>query len=429
MIVIVIIIFICLMVLVKGKIHDSISSLFAWVFLLYWGVSLVISSFNPYNLYEVSNYAIFLLLLNVISFITGFLVVKEKVSAEISKIDIQNIVSSKLFKIVLLIGISLVFSLFFAKQRIMQYYDYETALFRADFFEILFEGNALLLYGYYMFLFPLYYFLISVVCYCLFFYRKWWIIIGSLLYLLPFMSLNEGRMHYMGFALILLFDFFLYRSNRSKVFRTPRKVKYFSVLGFVALYLFMAHATANRLDKDSLLDGVSELNKSFIIYSISPFRAFDYAINNNYVELAGGYQYGLASICGFDYVISTLLKKIGIEYTSSRTITNSYLQNNSVVVGPDQEINYAFTNAIYHYYDFGALGIVIMPFIFGCICRSTIMRFSHEGTFYLHAACTFLFFIMSHMVFSWYFNKLFTIPYLLFLFYKCRNINRKLLVR
>ena len=280
-----------------------------------------------------------------------------------------------------------------------------------------------------MFLFPLYYFLISVVCYCLFFYRKWWIIIGSLLYLLPFMSLNEGRMHYMGFALILLFDFFLYRSNRSKVFRTPRNVKYFSVLGFVALYLFMAHATANRLDKDSLLDGVSELNKSFIIYSISPFRAFDYAINNNYVELAGGYQYGLASICGFDYVISTLLKKIGIEYTSSRTITNSYLQNNSVVVGPDQEINYAFTNAIYHYYDFGALGIVIMPFIFGCICRSTIMRFSHEGTFYLHAACTFLFFIMSHMVFSWYFNKLFTIPYLLFLFYKCRNINRKLLVR
>ena len=96
MIVIVIIIFICLMVLVKGKIHDSISSLFAWVFLLYWGVSLVISSFNPYNLYEVSNYAIFLLLLNVISFITGFLVVKKKVSAEISKIDIQNIVSSKL---------------------------------------------------------------------------------------------------------------------------------------------------------------------------------------------------------------------------------------------------------------------------------------------------------------------------------------------
>lgn len=417
MILLIIVFFGFLASFVRSQIKDDISKLFAGSFLLYWFVTFAMSSFDPYGFNHVSFSTYLILFLNVSTFLFGFTSYHFCNKVADKDLDIEKLVKTKVYNLVVIIGIVFVISLVTTKQSVMAYNSYDTSLFRADFFEVLFQGNALLLYGYYLFLYPLYFFLMSVVAYCLFFYRDWKVILMALIYVVLFMSLSEGRLQYMNFALVLLFDFWLYRS-RNKGFKIGKSVKIFGVMGVIGLYLMMAYTTQMRLSKNSFSEGVKELNETFVTYSIAPFRAFDYAMNNDYIEKAGGYKLGRASICGFDYLVSSLLKRVGIKYVSVRTETNDYLQNNAISIGADHTVNYSYTNAMYHYYDFGILGILIIPFIFGYFCRNVIHSFCNYNTIYLHAACTFLFFVVMHMVFSWYFNKLFAIPYLLFLMLK-----------
>ena len=187
----------------------------------------------------------------------------------------------------------------------------------------------------------------------------------------------------------------------------------------------MANITANRKNV-SFEEGTRSLNETFLSYSVWPFRAFDYALSHDYIGKAGGYQYGRASFCGMDFLLSSFLKRFGIKYQSSREITNGYLQGTQIAISKDKTMNYSYTNAIYHYYDFGVIGIIIFPFLFGLFCRYVIKRFYKERSLSLLAILTFLYFIAMHTVFSWYFNKPFTLLYIILLLIVSNHTNSKI---
>lgn len=416
MVVLIFVLFTILIAFIGFAVYDRISKFFALSFLIYWFFSLLLSCTNLYGMYQVSDETYALLLLNVISFVIGFLCVKIIVKREaISNVNLVKIVNSKFLKVGVFVGIIVVFFLIRVKQTALAYIDNDYALFRKDFFELIFKDKPILLYIYYLYLYPLYYFLSAVIANMLFSYRKWLLIIFFSLYVIPFMTLGEGRSQFLILGLFVLLNYFIYNNGSIKV-RHRLKYIVFSIIGVFMLYVMMANTTANR-QKLSLKEGMDNLNKSFIIYSVGSFRAFDNAITRSNTQKPIETLYGRASFCGFDYLLSSLMKRVGVEFESSREITNSYFQNTKIRIGRDTMINYSYTNAIYHYYDFGIWGIFFFPFLFGIFCRYIIKKFYSDSSLWLLALLSFIYFISMHTIFSWYFNKLFTVPYIAFLLF------------
>lgn len=375
---------------------------------------MTVSTTNPMGLYAVSLAGYFWQIIFVIAFFVGFLSFKNDNSAKFTE-PVLPILRSWFFYSVVSIGIVIVLSMYNFKSQVMALSEMDSAYIRKDFFEVMFAGNPFLLYTYYLFLYPLYFFLMSIVSFCILCRRNWKCILFCSMYLFPFMSLSEGRLAYMIFAIYLLFAFIVYKRIDGVSFHINKKVYGLGAVVLVGIYFFMASVTANRIGSDDLKDGANELNSTIVSYSVLPMRTFDYAINNNYMTKSGGPHWGRASLCGFDFLLSSFAKRIGVNYSSVRDDTNGLLQNNAVPVGSSSSANYSFTAAIYPYMDFGYWGIIVIPFLFGVFCKKQMQKLLKCFSIYSYALCGFLFFVVLHTPFSWYFNKLFTVPYIIFL--------------
>ena len=101
---------------------------------------------------------------------------------------------------------------------------------------------------------------------------------------------------------------------------------------------------------EAIIHGSEELNKQFITYSLLPFRLFDYALSNQYLDKIG-YQYGLSTFDGLNRYAWIILKKFGITISLVSENTTDFFQDSWISVGEDTVANYAYTNAIYHYLD------------------------------------------------------------------------------
>ena len=65
-------VFILALLFIQFFIKDHLSKWIILSFVGYWFLALLFSIYNPYGLYEVSSYAYFLLILNVMSFLIVF---------------------------------------------------------------------------------------------------------------------------------------------------------------------------------------------------------------------------------------------------------------------------------------------------------------------------------------------------------------------
>lgn len=395
--------------IVRLLVKDKVSLFFVLSFIGYWFIALIVSCFNPYGLFPVSDFTYAILILNVTSFVFGFSFGRSKGFLSKTPFNIEKITNNYFFNTIVIIGIVCVLFLCIFKQQYMSFSEDSSARFRADFFEVLFEGNFLLLCAYYLFLFPLYYFLLTIVCYMLICKRNWKVALYAL-YLLPFMSLGEGRSEFFiaGLTLVLICVVCKEKSCLKIDFRTGLAV----LLVCCTIFVGMVKVTSNRSEID-FNEASKQLSKTFITYSTGPFRLLDYAFNHDYINQAGGLKYGRASLCGLDFLIQRFFSRLGVEYEPVKYTTNDVLQTTWVQVGSEITYNYAYTNVIYHYYDFGIIGVLLFPAFFGLFCKSMIMKFYRLDNIFMLALISFLFLIAIQTPFSWYFNKLFTVPYIL----------------
>jgi len=418
--IILILLFIVTVTVVTSFIEDKISKSLILCIVGFWFVILFFSSLNPLDLKEVSLYTYVLMLINIFSFVGGCCVIRVKKNISKSKFNIESIFSSKIFILLLLLSI-LIAAVMYNFQRTLLNDIEDLGYIRANFFELIFEGNLPLLIIYYFLLHPLYHVSLVLFSYLIFFNFNWKYLLLIVSYIGIFSLLGGGRA---AFIIILLYcvlgqivKSFISVNDGLKIISIP---KFYYALLFSAMIISASLVTSkrvgeNEMNLESLKNGVELFSEDFIIYTVGPIRACDYVLADRFVEnnISDDFFLGLATFSGVDYLLDLVTKRIGINYASTHNKTRTLLQNTKVPISNNIEVNYTFTNVLYHYLDFGVFGVFLFPFLMGLFFRNIIKRNYRSPSLQKLIIIGFTFFILMQSPFTCYFNKLFTLPFIL----------------
>lgn len=414
--------FMGLLFLIKTTIKDIVSKKVIYCFLGYWMVSLLLSTLNLFNLYNVTITSYIYLLLNVISIVVGFcsLNIKHRSNCNTEMINFEVVFSSKifwmLFAVVLLFGIETLRTQF----AVLLYYT--TGNIKVDPMGLLFNGSKFKYYFFNLFCTPFYYICMGLFAFLLLYARsKKKTMLALFLLVFVYSFIGGGRVSIMFIAFYVLMFYFwgdrIHLSNGNiKPIHITFKTIVFSIIAVCVLFFGMTIVTAlgqtGFSDSLDLESAYTSLMEQVVVYSVGPFRAFDYAIQHPNIYFHD-YYYGRASFCGFDYVVSLICGVFNCWFVPINYVTQSVLQETTIFVGKDIPFNYAYTNTMYSYYDMGVFGIIFFGFLFGRFYRYVIkLCYVKSSVFYFLLSC-FTFYILMHTVFSNYFNKSFTVPLIL----------------
>lgn len=395
----------------------------------YWCASLVISLFNPFDLYPVSPYVYALVSMGYISCYIGYGLKIKKIRS--FKIDfdqekqLEDLFHSKFFLFTFFASLLLVGYLASTQWRVILL---QGALgnIKLDFFELVFNNNSALYLLYQVLAFPLFHFSAILLSYTFIkgTYSKFSLLL--LVYVLLFCFLG-GKRGYFATA----FEYFIIVSVFSVLISNNRKKGELRALGkkigIVLLVVLIGAAYMTALsggveyDKNRIQESNGKNVENMIIYNVGAYRAFEYALNNDYLGKAGGYQLGRASFGGFiDYYGAPIIAKLGIPIQRVSDSTMKQLQDNEISVGKDRNFNFIYTSFMYFYFDFGILGIIVISFLFGRFLRYCVELSVTDNTLASFSLVCYLF--ISCLLFggSWFLVGLSAQPILLY-FYMLRR--------
>ena len=403
------IVFLFLLIITKFNPRlDIASRRMLYCYYLMWFMSLFFAIIQVGGLFRVSAFTLTLVYVSLISFTFGFFLVyippqsTTILDADLMGSFILRFTQNKSFKIILMILIVYIGSL------ISIYIDYistheSLANLRADYYG---EDE---LYG------PLYSFLniwilspFSIIAIPIFaykfMYQRDWICLLLGLFLFGYFTLSGGRFGYVRilFGFIYVICCLLYGSKRNhsgQRFNTKKFYTSFLILFTCVLIILMLVTLARNSEKDSqeeslLVDGTEQLSETAGNYLGGSIVAFDYCIENNYVDRIGGYQYGKLTLSALVKLVSPLLNKLGIGYISLPDIT--FKQDEYIDIGSSY-FNALYTALFWFYLDFGICGVLLFPFLFGVIFHYSIKMLYKYNNFYM---LIFVFFIFQKVLYS-----------------------------
>lgn len=420
---------IILLAVVSYRINNPLMRSMVKVFLLFWGVVLLISTFNPYNLDEVSMDTYFLLLLYVSSFTIGTLLPKRNASSYYSvsinmNFWVDRIIINKIFLLFIVFLDAIVLFLYLRTQALLAMYD--VAEMRADLDSILYQGNSFLALTKNMIINPLTPILTFLGAYILFYNRKKilpLILVGVFVIL---SALIEGSRS--GILRIAIYCFFMLLCR--PIF-TGEKMKFSfkSFLLFIPIIavvlIIMSNMTAQRefnltgFSWENALLGMDSLFKHFVTYCVGPFRALEYSFDADYLSKIGGYKLGGCTMGFIDGMLSLVLGIMGFNYIPASRGLTTLLQDNWINIG-GFGFNFAYTAVIFHYMDFGILGVIILPMIWGYIVGVFANKFYKTKNPILLILLAYMFTVMLNSIFTWrlYRHVAFMTFFLVFILYK-----------
>lgn len=403
---------------------NSISRLFIKIMSLYWlGVS-CISLFNPYDLYEVSNFCYFLILGGIYSFILGYSVSYNKSIAfyKTSSIgslnfDVDLFIKRPLFRGVFILCFAIILYLLKNQWSVLILLG-SLSNVKVDMFELLFENNSALFFIYQVLVFPVFHISCALLSYSIV-NKRWSIeLIFLLLFILLFCLVGGKRAYF----LIVFFYFFLnyllvnnrymkYIANVKKKISSTLIIALF-IIAFSGMTVMTALYSGSNMDKDVVLESGGDLVSQFVTYSVGPFRAFDYSLSQGYTDDVP-LQLGRTSLGGLvEYYGTAILKKFGFGVRSAREYTMERLQGEFIPIGPDETINYAYTSFIYFMYDLGIIGVFLISFFYGIFVKYSIYMMVKYKT--ISALCFVCFQFLACIMYlqSWSYISLYAQPFL-----------------
>lgn len=402
-------------VYIKRMIQDGFSRKIILSFWAIWFISLTMSTFNPYGLYSVSDETYCILMLNVAGFILGFSAIKiertvyQGQNAFRCYRFVNKFLVSKKYLFMLLIGIMLC-------GMILNKYFYELAYSTVSRTGAMAEVREDLMsvdYIFYSFLgAPLFYSSNVILAYSLIYGRRLMRDLFIYLYILIFSLIGGGRTAFLVILIAVVFVLFM----------GGIKIKFRKFIlpllgcGFF-VYVMMAYLTAFRqglieFSLENLVEGASGLNENFVTYLTLPFRLFDYALHKDYLSQVGGYHYGLISFDGINRYTRLFLRLFSIDIPAITEKTTAMFQEMWIPVGKDIISNYAYTNTICHYLDFGVIGVFCIPFTFSIFVRWIIKLFYKQGKVVGLCLIFYLYYVLIHSVFTWHINKLYSLGFI-----------------
>ncbi len=392
-------------------------------------LSLIISLFNPFDLYPVSSEIYVLLGVGFSSFFIGLIGDKHNnIRAYSNPYGIYSyqdkfrlFFKSKFFCVLYILCFLVIIYLVATQWRLLLVQGGAGNL-KLDIFELIFNNNSALYAFYRMIVFPFFY--LSCVMFLVYVLNKGNRIVTVFLFaFIVLFAFIGGKKGY--FATIIEYFvvvFFLVKFKEIK-WNAAKRIKYFSIAGVVIGFLFLGAAYMASLSggiegsKDDLKESsMSNLN-NLITYNIGPFRAFEYGLKNDYLGQSGGYSLGRNFIGGaVDYYGSAILQKVGIPIKRVQDGGMSLMQENRIYIGKDNTFNFSYTALMYFYLDFGVLGIIILPFVFGRFCLLTLRVFNRHRT--VGSLCLVSFLIIQCLMFgaTWFFAGLSAQPTMLFFY-------------
>lgn len=405
---------------IKIKLDKSINFVLGIIFC----VSLIVSLFNPYDLYSVGSYAYFMLCIGYCAYFIGYAsksAIKTDYSYDCLTTNL-TFLNNKYFKILFFICFAVLFSLAFTQWRLILFQQGLGRL-KVDMFELIFENNSALYFFYQAILFPLFH-LSCILCGFLFLTK------GSkkqmflfFLYALVFAFIGGKR----GYFAILLEYFFvillilklLNGKGILSVLKSSYKLLGIGLVAYILAAVMTSLASGGIfLETDDIKESGNENAKNLVVYTVGAYRAFDQGINGNYIDKADGYQLGRATLGGcLDYYISGILHRIGFAVEPVRAHTMSQLQEESIMIGRDTSFNFAYTGFMYFFFDFGIVGVIIFSFFWGKFVRFIVILFRNCKTIGLLAMLCFVFLSTFQITGSWFNIELSAQPTLLFLYY------------
>lgn len=408
------------------------------VYLIWWFVLLVLSVINPYNVYPVSSYAYFLLLLNLICSSFGFFFSGNKQeSLVLSKRNSQlydNYISlsrSKMYKILLII-IGVFLGIFYLR------YKNDLLLNGVTRYSYYHVGNVFLnsieLYFFQGIVTPLCNFILCYVALSIYF-KKYLSITLIFAYVDAFLFTVLGSNR--GTLIILalcIFIALLYRScdNNKKITLSIKKklsIVVTIVIVLLIVYFVMIYITAirNGMNGFNIIDfenARQEFNKQIVIYNIGSFRAFSSTLQENgVVEKLGNYNILRGVFYGVEEILFNILKFLGIPFYNEAPIIseiNNFLSDR-ILISNNMTYNALYTSIFYYYIDSGIIGIILYSFTFGAIGRWIIKLFQEKENIGMFFILMFWFYLimLSNMSLYLYASNIITIIF--FVIYKFRS--------
>ena len=407
-----------MVVLVWFLVRDKLSQKTIIVYLSWWTLWLVISTLNPFGVFPVANRVYFLLLLNVFMFTLGFVLYgqirrRQKGRCLEHGTFQRTVLNNNVFKLVLIVLLAAVSYLF------LKYLTIVSSIGAAGGRNTLFEVGELFVNKYELCFYGLaikpFAELSAVVFICLLiFKRKPLMLTLCSAFIFIYGAIGSGRMYYVSIIIFLGYVLYLKKKILStgifelqpvkKATRGGAKRKFLLGALLFLVVLLMAFITAQRMGYSGskgevLLSGGREFFKQSVWYMTGSFRALDYALAQDYAGMTG-YFYGRATLAGLEDLVNLVVHGLGGTYESANDVIIPMIQE-TFLISPEIHYNFAYTNVLVHYLDFGIWGVAIFPFLFGLFSRSMYCKFKETPTFPLLALIVCLFFSMIITVFKW----------------------------
>jgi len=394
--------FFFLFIAAKLFIQDGIARCMIYVYLGWWSLCLIVSTFNFLDMYPVTYTTYAILLLNVFMFTFGFIIFPGTSTFQNKTVNngrlfinykINFHMNRTVISILLLLSIYLFY--YFSKYnaellivgsseaRNMRFFvgPVFSSTIEVLFFNFIIEAVSM--------------YLVAILAFCIVFgYIKNIIFCLTAINLYFFSGIGAGRgiLINAGFAIGLLFLIKnilrskIKNSNRLKLFSNQNiknTIKHTLILlsYIVAVLLLIAYSiylTAMRMNitemnSDLIIVGGNVFAEQVLSYCTGSFRLLDYAINNP--SYFNGHHYGSATFAGFDEMAGYVINLFGLDYQ----ITNHFIGDvtgKNIYVGGGLSMNALYTCVYRFYFDFNTSGVIIFSFIFGLLVRKSIFLFN-----------------------------------------------------
>lgn len=426
MILIIIFVFAVLMIIVTSRKLEYTSKLFIVSFLIIWFIVLGGSTFQPYDLYLPGDYTYFLLMTNVVCFSLGFIVLKriKNYTLNLSSADLaaNKFLKNNIFRFLVVLA-GLISLYYFSIVQGALHIAGNLSEVRAEYY----SGNLLgsvypVVNG--VFLQPM-----LIICYPLLgyaLYRKNWMAIPIMIFMIAINSLSGGRFGYvkMFYALIFFFGC-VKRLNKKKIIGLS--------VGALVLFFSLAYVTASRSDAsgntfDRIERGIDGTLEHITTYACGATVAFDYSIEHDYTSQIGGHTYGAITGSSIVQVIYIICNKLGMPFDQPMERLTQLKQDNCITVGNSRSFNALYTSVLYFYTDFGLLGVIIIPFLLGMLCRFLIKKFLIYQTFPLLILITYCYILSMFSITDFNFTTYTSLFVMVILYWLgTKNHNRKYL--
>lgn len=430
--IVIIAVFVLLSFLIKNKIHDRISRLLIFVYVIYWCLSLLVTRLNFMNFYAVHDDTYWILLAHVITFVCGYLLIRPAYrptsfltsKGNVASVNISIVINNWFFRVVFFISLFFILFLVLKARELLLVYTFSDL--KDDFIELVLEDSGLLSLIYNFLIWPMFHFSLAILSYLLFFDLRWKYVSILFLFIVCYAILTGGRNQFMtiGYYIFSMWILSTYISSRNKgyyskyVFSTKLKFVFligvlFLISSMTIISIFRAHE--EKVNKELFTNALHDLGDRFVTYSSGPIVAFDISMHSN--TFFKKKYYGMATFSGTFRYLGIFTKHLGVKANldEANNETAMELQENKIFISSDHKWNYAYTSCVYYYYDFGLFGVLIIPFLLGLITRRLICMVYKKYSIFIISLFLFICFCMYMSVFSGILHKIQTVFYIIFL--------------